>query len=81
MRIPIDAVGRVVIPKPLREELGISGPTEVEVRTIDGGLELTVPDVPARVELRDGVPVIVTDRPMKPLTVESARAAIDRSRR
>jgi hypothetical protein len=38
-------------------------------------------EVPAHVEMRDGVPVIVTDRPMKPLTVESTRAAIDRSRR
>ncbi|HWM09966.1 MAG TPA: hypothetical protein VNO82_11495 [Solirubrobacteraceae bacterium] len=81
MRIPIDAVGRVVIPKPLRQELGITGPAEIELRAVDGGLELTVPDVPAHVEVRDGVPVIVTDRAMKPITVEGARAAIDRSRR
>lgn len=38
-------------------------------------------EVPAHVEMRDGLPVIVTDRPMKPLTVEDTRAAIDRSRR
>jgi len=81
MRIPIDAVGRVVIPKPLRAELGITGPTEVELRAADGRLELTIPDVPARIEERDGLPVIVTEQPMKPLTVDSARAAIDRSRR
>lgn len=81
MRIPIDAVGRIVIPKPLRAELGITGQTEVELRAADGRLELTVPDVPARVEERDGLPVIVTEQPMRPLTVDGARAAIDRSRR
>ena len=81
MRVAIDAVGRIVIPKPLRAELGITGPTEVELKAADGRLELTVPDVPAHVEERDGLPVIVTDRPMKPLTVDGARAAIERSRR
>jgi AbrB family looped-hinge helix DNA binding protein len=81
MRIPIDSVGRIVIPKPLRAELGISGPAEVEIQAADGRLELTVPDVPAHVEERDGLPVIVTDRPMKRLTVDRTRAAIDRSRR
>lgn len=70
-----------MIPKRLREELGISGPTEVELQAADGRLELTVPDVPARVGEYNGLPVILTDRPMKPLTVDSTRAAIDRSRR
>jgi AbrB family looped-hinge helix DNA binding protein len=81
MRVAIDAVGRIVIPKQMRQELGIAGPTQVELRAADGRLEVTVPDVPARVEERDGLPVIVTDRPMEPLTVEDTRAAIDRSRR
>jgi AbrB family looped-hinge helix DNA binding protein len=81
MLVAIDAVGRIVIPKSLRQELGISGPTELEVQAADGRLELAVPDVPARVEVRDGLPVIVTDRPMEPLTIDEARAAIDRSRR
>lgn len=81
MKVAIDSVGRMVIPKALREELGITGAAEVEMRAADGRIEMTVPDVPARVEMRDGVPVIVTDRPMKPITVEETRAAIDRSRR
>jgi AbrB family looped-hinge helix DNA binding protein len=81
MRITIDTAGRMVIPKSFREELGIVGGGEVELKAIDGGLELTVPDVPARVELRDGVPVIVAERAMKPVTVDDARAAVERSRR
>jgi AbrB family looped-hinge helix DNA binding protein len=81
MRIGIDAVGRLVLPKPLRDELGITGATELEVAARDGVIELAVADVPARVEDRDGAPVIVTDAPMAPLSVEDVRAAIDRVRR
>ena len=81
MRIAIDSVGRLVVPKALRAELGISGPTELEVITRDGVIELAVADVPAHVEARDGTPVIANDAPVKPLTVENVRAAIDRVRR
>jgi bifunctional DNA-binding transcriptional regulator/antitoxin component of YhaV-PrlF toxin-antitoxin module len=81
MKVAMDSVGRLVVPKALRTELGITGPTELEVVARDGVIELAVADVPARIEDRDGDPVIVTDRPIKPLTVEDVRAAIDRVRR
>jgi AbrB family looped-hinge helix DNA binding protein len=81
MKVAIDGVGRVVIPKPLRDELGISGPTDLEMTATDGRLELTVPDVAAHMEVRDGLAVIVTDQPMAPMTVEETRAAIERVRR
>lgn len=77
----MDAVGRLVVPKALRAELGITGPTELEVVARDGVIELAVADVPARVEDRGGDPVIVTDEQMKPIAVEDVRAAIDRVRR
>jgi bifunctional DNA-binding transcriptional regulator/antitoxin component of YhaV-PrlF toxin-antitoxin module len=81
MKIAMDSVGRLVVPKALRVELGISGPTELEVVARDGVIELAVADIPARIEDRDGDPVIVIDGPMKPLTVDDVRAAIDRVRR
>ena len=81
MKIAMDAVGRLVIPKALRTELGIGGPTELEVVARDGVIELSVADVPARVEDRPDGPVIVTETPMSPLSVEEVRAAIDRVRR
>jgi AbrB family looped-hinge helix DNA binding protein len=81
MKVAIDSVGRLVVPKALRAELGITGPTELEVVARDGVIELAVADVPARIEDRGGDLVIVTDGPMKPLTVEDVRAAIDRVRR
>jgi AbrB family looped-hinge helix DNA binding protein len=81
MRVAIDAVGRVVIPKSLRDELGLNGPANLELTATDGRLELTVADVPARVEEQDGLPVIVTDEPMAPMSVAETRAAIERVRR
>jgi bifunctional DNA-binding transcriptional regulator/antitoxin component of YhaV-PrlF toxin-antitoxin module len=81
MRVAIDGVGRLVIPKALREELGVNGPTDLELTASDGRLELTVADVPAHVEERDGFPVIVTDRPVQPLSVTEARTAVERVRR
>jgi bifunctional DNA-binding transcriptional regulator/antitoxin component of YhaV-PrlF toxin-antitoxin module len=77
----MDSVGRLVVPKALRAELGITGPTELEVIAHNGVIELAVGDVPARIEDRGGSPVIVTDEPMKPLTVADVRAVIDRVRR
>jgi bifunctional DNA-binding transcriptional regulator/antitoxin component of YhaV-PrlF toxin-antitoxin module len=81
MRIAIDSVGRLVVPKALRAELGITGPTELEVVARDGLIELAVADMPARIEDRGGHAVIVTDGRMKSLTVEDVRGAIDRVRR
>jgi bifunctional DNA-binding transcriptional regulator/antitoxin component of YhaV-PrlF toxin-antitoxin module len=81
MKVAIDSVGRLVVPKRMRDSLGISGPAELELTSRDGVLELTVADTPARVEDRDGMPVIAPDVPVEALTVEGARAAVDRVRR
>jgi bifunctional DNA-binding transcriptional regulator/antitoxin component of YhaV-PrlF toxin-antitoxin module len=80
MRVAMDAVGRLVVPKRLRETLGVSGPTALEVVARDGVIELTVADVHTRVEERDGVPVIVGES-ATPIDVDDVRAAVERTRR
>ena len=42
MRATIDADGRLVIPKPLRDQLGFAPGTELELEAVDGRLEVTV---------------------------------------
>jgi hypothetical protein len=42
---------------------------------------LSVPDVPAHVEARDGVPVIVADTALPPMSADDVRVAIERTRR
>ncbi len=81
MRVAIDGVGRVVIPKPMRDVLGIDGPTELELTERDGALELTVPYIKAHLEDRDGWTVIVPDEPVPPLTAEIVRETLERVRK
>lgn len=65
----------------MREELGITGPTELELTAVNGALELTVPYMKAHLEVRDGFTVIVPDEPVPPMTTEMVREAVERSRR
>ncbi|MGA2927607.1 MAG: AbrB/MazE/SpoVT family DNA-binding domain-containing protein [Solirubrobacteraceae bacterium] len=51
MRTTIDAAGRLVVPKRLREELGFAAGTELEVTAVDGHLEVAIP---SRVHVEDG---------------------------
>ena len=81
MRVAIDGVGRVVIPKPMRDALGINGPTELELTEHDGSLELSVPYIKAHIEERDGWAVIVPDEPVPPLTAEIVRETLERVRK
>jgi AbrB family looped-hinge helix DNA binding protein len=81
MRVAIDRVGRIVIPKPMRDALGIDGPTELDLTERDGALELTVPYIKAHLEERDGFTVIVPDQPVPPLTNEIVRETLERVRK
>ncbi len=81
MRVTIDGVGRIVIPKGMRDALGISGPTELELTERDGALELSVPYIKAHLEVRDGLSVIVPDEPVPPLTAEMVRDVLERVRK
>ncbi len=51
MRAIIDMAGGLVVPKPLRDELGITGGDELESRVVNGHLEATVP---SRMRLEEG---------------------------
>jgi AbrB family looped-hinge helix DNA binding protein len=43
-----DSAGRVVVPKRLRDALGFSPGTPLEIDVVDGHLELSAPHEPAR---------------------------------
>lgn len=82
MRTTIDKAGRIVVPKAMRDELGLDGGAEVEVELVDGHLEIAIP--PAEMWLErddDGLLVARTDQKMPPLTPELVRDVLEQVRR
>jgi AbrB family looped-hinge helix DNA binding protein len=81
MRTTIDAAGRLVIPKRIRDRLGLRGNEQVEITERDGRIEIE--PAPTGVELvREGsVLVARPESPLPPLTDEMVRETLDRVRR
>ena len=79
MRTTIDAAGRLVVPKPLRDELGLLAGTELQLDAVDGRLEISVP---SRVRVEDGPRGLrfVADA-ARPLHAETVRRLTERGRR
>jgi AbrB family looped-hinge helix DNA binding protein len=79
MRTTIDMAGRLVVPKPLREQLGFAAGTELEITAVDGHLEVVVP---SRVRLDEGPHgtrfVADTD---EPIDAGQVRELMERGRR
>lgn len=79
MRASIDSAGRLVVPKPLREQLGFTAGTELELSAVDGRLEVTVP---SRVVVEDGPHGLRFTAPVdEPLTAEQVREITEAGRR
>ncbi len=81
MRTTIDAAGRVVVPKALRDAMRLQAGQEIEISYVGGRLEIDVPARDFRVERRGRISVAVSDEPMPPLTAELVREVLDEVRR
>ena len=81
MRSAIDSAGRIVIPKPLRDRLGLERGEVVEIRERDGRIEIEpAPTAMSLVKRASGL-VAVPDETLPPLSDEVVRATIERTRR
>ena len=80
MRVTVDKVGRVMIPKRLREQAGISAETELDI-VLDGVAITPAPVITHEriVDDRDGLPVLRAV-PDGVLTDDVARALRDEQR-
>jgi AbrB family looped-hinge helix DNA binding protein len=81
MKTAIDSAGRVVIPKALRQALGLSAGQPLEIVERDGRLEIMPAPTPMKlVDEGDGV-VAVADSDMPVLTADMVRDTLERIRR
>jgi len=82
MRTTIDKAGRIVVPKTIRDELGLAGAAEVEIALVDGRIEIE----PAPTEIRlvrgdDGHLIAVAEHALPTLTAERVRELLEQVRR
>ena len=80
MLTTIDAGGRVVIPKSVRDRLGLRPGAQVEVVEVDGRVEITPAVTPIEVVEVDGR-LVARGEGLPPLTDETVRETIERTRR
>jgi AbrB family looped-hinge helix DNA binding protein len=81
MKSTIDGAGRIVIPKALRQRLGLQGGETLEIRERDGRIEIEPAATPMHLVERAGSTVAVPDQELPPLTDDVVRATVERTRR
>ncbi len=77
----MDSAGRVVLPKPLRDALGLQAGQEIEISLRDGRIEIEPVSVPMRMVDRSGILVAKPEGAVPPLTRTEVREALERVRR
>ena len=64
MKAVVDSVGRIVVPEPLRDDLGLQPGSAVEISRYGAGLQLIPVGRTARLEDEDGVLVATGTTPI-----------------
>jgi AbrB family looped-hinge helix DNA binding protein len=81
VRTTIDDAGRLVVPKALRDELGLEGGTLLEIRLREGRLEIEPVATPMRLVRRGKRLVATTDEPLPRIDAADVRAVVESQRR
>jgi AbrB family looped-hinge helix DNA binding protein len=81
MQTTIDAAGRIVVPKRLRDEMGLQPGQVLDLELRDGRLEIEIAPVEVRLERRRHGLVAVPSERLPTLTAELVRQTLERTRR
>jgi AbrB family looped-hinge helix DNA binding protein len=81
MKATIDAAGRIVVPKALRQALGLNPGQPLEVRAGDGRLEIEIAATRMKLHKRGKGVVAVPETELPPLTADQVRDTLERVRR
>ncbi len=81
MKATLDTAGRLVVPKALRQALGLKAGQTLEITAGDGKLEIEIAPTPMRLKKRGRGVVAVPRDELPALTAEQVRETLDRVRR
>ncbi len=81
MRTTIDVAGRIVVPKPLRDALGVKPGQVLELEVRDGRLQVEVAPIEMHLERGRHGPVAVPETELPTLTAEEVRQTLEHIRR
>ena len=81
MTTAIDSAGRIVVPKPLRDALGLAPGQALEITAADGHLVIAIAPTPMTLKKRGKGLVAVPEVRVPPLTAEQVRDTLERTRR
>jgi len=81
MLATIDAGGRVVVPKEIRERLGLRPGSRIVLREVEGRLEISPATTPVRLVDHEGAVVALAASELPVLTAEQVRDAVEATRR
>ena len=81
MKATLDTAGRLVVPKALRQAVGLKPGLPLEIRAGDGRLEIEIAPTPMRLKKRGEGVVAVPEEELPALTAEQVRETLERVRR
>jgi AbrB family looped-hinge helix DNA binding protein len=81
METTIDAAGRIVVPKALRQALGLQPGQPLEIRASEGVIEISVAPTPMQLRKRGKGVVAVPEATLPALTSDIVRETLERTRR
>lgn len=81
MQTTIDGAGRIVVPKAVRDAMGLAPGRKVDIVFTDGRIEIELAPAKVRVEQEGKLARIISEDDVPPLTDQQVRDAIEATRR
>lgn len=81
MQTTIDGAGRIVVPKALRDAMGLTAGRRIDMMFVDGRIEIELAPAEVTIDHSGRFPVAVAREDLPPLTDADIRTAIDSVRR